>query len=137
MDLNVPLKIAYEDLFKLTRELEISVADSWVEDEWFIEFKRSLSGQEYERWSELSTLIIMILLSGAESKGSYTTKSLYRFIMNGGSSSRIVGCIWKSKVPLKIKFFLWQIFNNKLQCAVSLVKRGWKGGEDCCLGDGC
>ena len=53
MDLNVPLKIAYEDLFKLTRELEISVADSWVEDEWFIEFKRSLSGQEYERWSDL------------------------------------------------------------------------------------
>jgi hypothetical protein len=39
----------------------------------------------------------------------------------------VVGYIWRSKVPLKIKFFLWQILNNKLQAAVNLAKRGWKG----------
>jgi hypothetical protein len=36
-------------------------------------------------------------------------------------------------MPLKIKFFLWQVFNNKLQVASSLVKRGWKGYINCCL----
>jgi len=57
-------------------------------------------------------------------------------MISGGMPSRVAGHIWKCKVPLKIKFFLWQIFNNKLQCAASLVKRGWKGDIDCCLGDG-
>jgi len=36
----------------------------------------------------------------------------------------MVGYIWKGKLPLKIKFFLWQIFNNKLQVAQSLIKKG-------------
>ena len=43
--------------------------------------------------------------------------------------------IWKSRIPLKIKFFLWQVFRNKLQVAGNLVKRGWKGDIDCCLCD--
>ena len=36
-------------------------------------------------------------------------------------------------MPLKIKFFLWQVFNNKLQVAQSLLKRGWKGDGHCCF----
>ena len=39
----------------------------------------------------------------------------------------------KVKSPLKIKFFLWQILNNKLQVAANLVKRGWKRPSSCCL----
>jgi hypothetical protein len=33
--LNVPLKIAYGDLFKLVREPDITVADCWVDNDWF------------------------------------------------------------------------------------------------------
>lgn len=137
--LNVPLKIAYEDLFKLVRDLEALVADYWDEGEWLVEFRRALSMQEYERWIELKgelhhTSLIPdqrdAVLWGLENKGLYTTKSLYSFILNGGSVNRIAGHIWKCKVPLKIKFLLWQIFNNKLQCAASLVRRWWKGGPD-------
>jgi hypothetical protein len=35
----------------------------------------------------------------------------------------VAGIIWKSKTPLKIKFFLWQIANNKLQVAANLAKK--------------
>lgn len=34
-----------------------------------------------------------------------------------------------------MKFFLWQMFHNKLQVAGTLVKRGRKGSTDCCLCD--
>jgi hypothetical protein len=34
---------------------------------------------------------------------------------------------------LKIKFFLCQMFNNKLQVSLSLTRRGWKGAGKCCL----
>jgi hypothetical protein len=41
--------------------------------------------------------------------------------------------VWKSKLPLKIKIFMWQLKNNKLEVATLLKKRGWKGGVHCCL----
>lgn len=47
--------------------------------------------------------------------------------------SKMAGCIWKCKIPLKIKFFLWQVFNNKLQVGQSLSRRGWKGDSSCCV----
>jgi len=37
------------------------------------------------------------------------------------------------KIPLKIIFFLWQVFNNKLQVAQNLVKKKWKGDVNCFL----
>jgi hypothetical protein len=39
----------------------------------------------------------------------------------------VAGHIWRSRVPLKIKFFLWQMTNNKLQVATNLKKEGGKG----------
>jgi len=35
--------------------------------------------------------------------------------------------IWKCRVPLKIKIFLWQLSNNKLQVAVNLAKKKVEG----------
>lgn len=55
------------------------------------------------------------------------------FLTNRGVTSRIAGIIWKSKVPLKIKFFLWQMVNDKLQVAGNQIKKAWKGDSKCCL----
>jgi len=112
--LDVPLKIAFEDLFKLVRDPDIIVADCWVDNDWFVDFKRSLSMLEFERWSKLKGELSNVSLEqdsndiirwGLEKKGHFTTKSLYRFMISGGMPSRIAGHIWKCKVPLKIKFF--------------------------------
>lgn len=45
----------------------------------------------------------------------------------------MAGLVWKCKIPLKIKVFLWQLFNDKLQTAHNLKKKGWKGDSKCCL----
>jgi hypothetical protein len=58
---------------------------------------------------------------------------LYRFITERGMANRTVGYIWKGKFPLKIKIFLWQVFNNKIQVGQGLLERGWKGSGDCCV----
>jgi hypothetical protein len=47
--------------------------------------------------------------------------------------NKAAGFIWKCKVPLKIKFFLWQTFNNKLPVGLSLIRRGWRGDGKCCV----
>lgn len=46
----VPLKIAFEDIYKMAREPNCSVADCWEQDSWVVDFKRSLSTQEYNSW---------------------------------------------------------------------------------------
>jgi hypothetical protein len=39
--------------------------------------------------------------------------------------------VWKAKLPLKIKIFLWQVCDNKVQSAEQLRKRNWPGDLDC------
>jgi len=41
--------------------------------------------------------------------------------------------VWKSKLLMKLKVYLWQIFHNKLQTGVELKKRKWRGSEKCNL----
>ena len=70
-----------------------------------------------------------------ESNKRFSTKSLYRFLTDCGVASKMASYIWKAKLPVKIKVFLWQIFNNKLQVAQSLIKRGGKAaGAAVCVG---
>jgi hypothetical protein len=64
---------------------------------------------------------------------SFTTKSLYRFISHGGVCVADSRSIWRTKLPLKIKVFLWQLSFDKLQAATALKKREWRGSIHCCL----
>jgi hypothetical protein len=41
--------------------------------------------------------------------------------------------IWKCRIPLKIRIFLWQAFKNRLQTRQQLKDRNWKGSEYCYL----
>lgn len=71
---------------------------------------------------------------GLEKTGIFTTKSLYRFITHGGGViSKIDNSIWRCKLPLKIRVFLWQIYHGRLQASAVLKKRGWKGDQRCIL----
>jgi hypothetical protein len=44
----------------------------------------------------------------------FTTGSLYRFMTTGGMDSKMTSRIWKCKIPLKIRVFLWQAFQNRV-----------------------
>lgn len=137
---NAPLKIIFDDLYKLVRDQDCTVADCWEDEEWSVDFKRALSIHDYDRWLELSHELSGVILNSnpdkviwaLDSSKNFSTKSLYRFITDRGMAGRVAGHIWKSKLPLKIKFFLWQVFNNKLQVGQSLLRRGWKGSGVCC-----
>jgi len=137
----VPLCISYDDLFKMVREPNSFVADCLDEGQWVIEFRRTLSVSEYNRWLDLMGELQAVNLNSnldsviwaLESNKKFSTKSLYQFLIDCGVASKMAGYIWKAKLPLKIKVFLWQIFNNKLLVAQSLIKRGWKGSRGCCV----
>lgn len=48
-------------------------------------------------------------------KGIYTTKSMYKFMSFGGIVNVQLNELWKVKMPLKIKIFLRQLLQDKIQ----------------------
>ena len=64
-----------------------------------------------------------------EKSGQYSTKSLYRFMANGGVSDPLLSSIWKCRVPLKIQIFMWMTFRDSIHSNVQLKKRNWAGQE--------
>lgn len=68
-----------------------------------------------------------------ERSAKFSTKSLYNCLTHGEVNDKINDLLWKCKIPLKVKIFLWQAIHNKLQTAVSLSKKGWHGSPLCCV----
>ena len=56
---------------------------------------------------------------------------MYRLLSYTGFNNRRLKKLWKNKMPLKLKVFLWLAFQDRLQTGVVLKKRNWKGDERC------
>ena len=138
---DTPLKTQFPNMYSMSRFPNTKVADNWVEDEWQVEFKRSLTPTKYDDLLTLLSLLQSCHLTplddaidwALEKNKSYSIKSLYSCLTDRGVRIRSSDSVWNVKVPLKIKVFLWQIDNNRLPTALSLRQRGWKGSSLCCL----
>lgn len=65
--------------------------------------------------------------------GKFTTRSLYRELTFGGIRDEQMIDVWACRVLLKIQFFMWMVFHDKIQSAVQLKKRNWSGEVNCKL----
>jgi hypothetical protein len=52
-----------------------------------------------------------------------STKSIYFCLSPRGVKDNLKDLIWKCKVPLKVKIFLWKVFHNKLQTTTTALKK--------------
>jgi len=106
-----------------------------------IDFRRSLNDEEMVEWARLVELVNQTTLTEGrdvmkwvlEKRGNYTTRSLYKAMTFGGVKDPVLMRIWRCRIPLKIKFFLWMAFNDRIQAAVQLKKKKWSGQEECKL----
>jgi hypothetical protein len=139
---NMPLKIQFASLYEINENQQDLVSDIWDGDEWDLTFRRNLQGSWTEEWTALQKILEGVQFDSTkedsvkwvlDKTNQYTTKSLYHLLTHGGVRDHLCIMIWKSKIPLKIKVFLWQMFHNKLQAAVGLKKRGWQGSPLCCV----
>jgi hypothetical protein len=101
-----------------------------------MDFKRSLSVQEYDSWLELGESLqgcdpqsdkADSVIWALEPKSQFSTKSLYRFLTNRGVPSKASGVIWKSKIPLKINFFYGKCSTTNYRLLVIWLRGGGKG----------
>ena len=112
---NTPLRLQYPKLYGCCANKNARVSECWVAGEWKIQFHRSFGHAEIIQWEHLlqSLSQLSILESrdqarwALESKGMYSTRSMYRMLSNRGVENRRMKLLWESKLPLKIKVFMW------------------------------
>lgn len=66
--------------------------------------------------------------------GAFSVKSMYTDLINTGPIPRSIH-IWKIKVPLKIKVFMWFVHKGVILTKDNLAKRNWTGSKRCCFCD--
>jgi hypothetical protein len=130
-----PLKIAFPHLFEICDHQDWSFQRVYNnQGELALPFRRNLGDREDLELAELSDIVANVSLSNSidsvkwllERSGSFST-FLYNEPTFTGFSNRwlLVVCLWKTKMPLKNKIFLWQVINDKIQSIEQLKKRNW------------
>jgi hypothetical protein len=65
----------------------------------------------------------------------FSSSSLYKALTYHGVENKWMNSIWRAGLPLKIKMFLWQVCNDKIQSAEQLRKKNWSDPIKCKLCD--
>ena len=110
-----------------------------MEGEWRIQFRRSFGHSEILQWEHLLQILSKFTITDTpdqvrwamEKSGLYTTRSMYRMLSHRGVENKRMKLLWGSKLPLKIKIFMWLALQDRLQSGVALKKRNWKGDSNC------
>lgn len=134
-----PLSVVYSNIFAICNDQEQTVWGVLRNNEINLSFRRSFGRVEVEEWQQLISQRREVQLQegpdtvtwGLEKRGNFTTASLYKEITFPGMINRDLMSLWKAKIPMKIKFFLWSIYSDCLPSAEQLVKRNWPGDEKC------
>jgi hypothetical protein len=133
------LKIAYPNLYQIVRKKSATVAEVLSITPLNVTFRRALTGVNLESWYKLVACVLNTSLTGdrdifiwnLHKSGVFSTRSFYRVLICDGLVPRKCP-IWKIKIPLKIKIFLWYIKNRVTLTKDNLAKQNWKGNLNCC-----
>jgi hypothetical protein len=67
---------------------------------------------------------------GLHQNGNFSVKSMYLALISD-NRVRLNSTIWKLKVPLKIKIFLWYLERGVIFTKDNLIQRNWWAGKHC------
>jgi hypothetical protein len=139
---NTPLADQYLSLCNTVQRKNVLVAYVLSHIPLNIEFWRVLNGNKWNDWLNLCQRLMTVNLSNRQDKfvwkltksGVFTVKSMYVDLMNEDVQF-LHKFLWKLKLPLNIKIFMWFIHGKVLLTKDNLVKHKWKGCTKCCFCD--
>jgi zinc-binding in reverse transcriptase len=127
-------------VYFITVHPEITVVNAYKNDILTIDFRRQLVGNYLQEWINLHNLVGILHLNPLEndicvwrwhSSGFFSVHSFYEWLDFGGVVSQEYDIVWKSKIPLKIKIFMWLVRRKRILTKDQLLKRGWQGDLSC------
>jgi hypothetical protein len=132
----------YPSLYNTVNHKNVTVENVLAASPLNISFRRTLNGNKWERWTHLLHRLILVQLNDNEDRftwnltesGVFSVKSMYNDLLSGHTVS-LKKHIWKLKVPLKIKIFMWFLHKKVILTKDNLAKRNWNGPTNCCFCD--
>ena len=136
---NRPLKLQYPSLFNIVRKKGAIVAEVMSSVPLNISFRRGLYGERLNTWNELVGRVMNLVRRegrdkfnwGLNKTGVFTVRSMYKHLVNNGI--KVSQEIWKTKIPLKTKIFMWYVKRGVLLTKDNLARRNWNGYQGCCF----
>jgi len=103
-----------------------------------ISFRRALVDNKLTEWLSLVARISNVaLVEGSDyfrwsltKSGLFSVRSMYLYLIDTQTPFRHRK-IWKIKIPLKIKIFLWFLQRGVVLTKDNLAKKNWKGSQKC------
>jgi hypothetical protein len=103
-----------------------------------IYFRRGLVGQLCEQWMDLVAHLVHIRLNTTSdtfrwdlsADGSFSVHSMYKGLITNVNVAWHKD-IWKAKMPLKIKIFMWYLHSGVVLTKDNLLKHNWKENAKC------
>jgi hypothetical protein len=103
-----------------------------------VSFRRFLNANNQILWNDLVGRIVHVrpndqddvFVWNLHQHDQYTVHSLYLALISNGTT-RLNKQLWRLKVPLKIKIFMWCLKREVVLTKDNLAKRNWGGSKQC------
>ena len=133
----VSFKVKYPSLFNIVRDPHTTVAKVLATRPLNLSFRRALVDNKLVEWSNLVAQITHVdLANGLDNfrwnltkSGLFTVRSFYLYLIDTHPPFRHKS-IWKLKIPLKIKIFLWFLQRGVLLTKDNLAKKNGQEAND-------
>jgi len=125
-----PLKVKYPSLYNIVREPHATVSKVMTTSPLNISFRRALVDNKLAEWLSLVARISNVeLVEGSDyfrwsltKSGLFSVRSMYLYLIDTQTPFRHRK-IWKIKIPLKIKIFLWFLQRGVVLTKDNLAKK--------------
>lgn len=133
----VSLAEKFPQLYRINQEQEVSV-EYMKHMQWCLSFRRWLHEDLHNKLRRLQDIVHRFNTNSENDKarwdweksGRFSVKSTYKHLCRNDA-----GCsfkrIWKAKMPLKIKVFMWMVLQEVILTKDNLSKCKWKGNMSC------
>jgi zinc-binding in reverse transcriptase len=64
--------------------------------------------------------------------GLFSVHLFYEWLDFGGIISNEFNIVWQSKIPFKVKIFMWLVRRKRILTKDQLFRKGWTG-DSCCV----
>ena len=127
-------------MYNIARNKGVSVQSVLLTNQLNINFRRALIGNNLRAWHNLvATVMNVNLVNRPDSfrwalhqNGLFSVRSMYRALMVTQALPYSLH-IWKIKISLKIKIFMWYLYKGVTLTKDNLVRKNWKGSVKCCF----
>jgi hypothetical protein len=133
----VALKEKFSSMFDICNEQTGSVAEMVVNG-WRLSFRRWLDEHDQVQFRHLRDILSSCAMGNDKDrplwiwgkKKSFSVKTMYAHLCRNEIEKHNKR-IWKAKMPLKVKIFMWLMQLNAILTRDNLSKRKWQGDKRC------